>query len=93
MSKGPTGRRMRDKYKQKGRPSIDGAPGPELISACEKEGLDPSDWQVYFGDVEPRKAGCDDCFEHRNGLCAGGVDPIKCLRDDRRAEMRLRTSR
>jgi hypothetical protein len=95
MSK-DTKKRLRSKYRPKGG-SVPGMPAvaidPRVRRECEEEGLDPIDWNIYFGNMEPSKATCDDCYERRNELCAGGREPIKCLGDDRRAQMRLRTAR
>ena len=82
---------LRNKYKPKRSTltSID----PVVRRECEEAGLDPVDWNIYFGKVGPSKASCEDCIERRNQLCAGGAEPVKCLRDDKRAQMRLRTAR
>lgn len=94
MSKENMRKRLRDKYKS---PKVDipqdKVIDPKIRAVCEEERLDIGDWCIYFGDVDPRRATCKDCYEYRNGLCAGGKEPIRCLRDERRAEMRLRSSR
>ena len=88
-------KKLRSKYASK----TDGAGSrtgpvinPEVRSECEKEGIDPIDWQVYFGDIAPNKAVCTDCFENKNELCAGGKAPVRCMKEGR-AQMRLRMGR
>ena len=46
-------------------------------------GIDPTLWFVHFGDLGPWEARCGDCTDLRQGLCGGGRDPGKCMRDDR----------
>jgi hypothetical protein len=84
---------LKNKYRPKKSALTSTAIDPKVRRECEEAGLDPVDWNIYFGKVEPSKATCEDCYERRNELCAGGREPVKCLRDDKRALMRLTTVR
>jgi hypothetical protein len=86
-------KKLKDKYRTSGSTLTSAAIDPMVRRECEESGLDPVDWNIYFGKVEPSKATCEDCYERRNELCTGGREPIKCLRDDKRALMRLSTAR
>jgi hypothetical protein len=86
-------KKLKDRYRPKKSALTCAAIDPKVRRECEDAGLDPVDWNIYFGKVVPSKATCEDCYERRKDLCAGGKEPVKCLRDDKRALMRLRSAR
>jgi hypothetical protein len=44
-------------------------------------GVDPFAWFVHFGLGLPGRVCCRDCVDFTMGLCQGGGDPVKCMRD------------
>jgi len=56
----------------------------EWERAVRAAGADPLLWDIHFGSVLPGCARCRDCLDYRLGLCAGGRDPVVCMRHSHR---------
>ena len=41
--------------------------------------IDPMVWYVHFGKTPPWEARCPDCTDHREGVCRGGREPVRCM--------------
>ena len=44
-------------------------------------GVDLDAWIVHFGFGLPGRVRCRGCVDFIMGLCKGGGDPVKCMRD------------
>jgi len=53
----------------------------EWESCVRMLGVNIDAWVVHFGFEFPGKVQCRDCVDFVMGLCKGGGDPVRCMRE------------